>query len=272
MSIYFDGSNVGIQIAPIEYQSNYTVSNMYDYLAQYQLDRQQYSLTLDGQTMLNPQDSSYISQFFQPNAALYVVQAQPTFNVYFEGQQILTNQLPNMAILDLLTYLQQQGVNLGQNVQVDFYDQSSTPLFMNADINEGLYNYTNGNQIVIINITPLQQQEIPKQMGSNTKVDSFKQQNIGANELLQSLILLKNVSLLIDPNGQFVVYKFHFPTLIQGYLQRSQGKDAANITHFSVVHADWIEKNNIKYCSFDDYGFAITWEDGNVSSVKIKQQ
>ncbi|CAD8179088.1 unnamed protein product [Paramecium octaurelia] len=270
MSIYFDGSNVGVQIAPIEYQPTYTVSNMYDYLAQYQLDRQQYCLTLDGQTMLNHQDGSYISQYFQPNAALYVLQAQqPAFTVFFEGQQIMTNQLPNMPILDLLTYLQQQGINLGQNVQVDFYDQNSAPLFSNADINEGLYTYTNGNQSVIINVTSLQ--DSPKKIESNKKVDSIKQ-NIGANELLQSLILLKNVSLLIDPNGQFVVYKFHFPTLIQGYLQKSQGKDPANFTHFSPVNSDWVEKNNIKYCSFDDYGFAILWEDGNISSVKIKQQ
>ncbi|CAD8074260.1 unnamed protein product [Paramecium primaurelia] len=267
MSIYFDGSQIGYQINPVPHNYSITVAEMYQYLQQYQLDSSMIYLTLDGQTILNPLDNSTIQ--FQPDSTVYIYPNSPTFSIFFEGNSILQQYLQNMPLLDMLSQLLQQGLIKGQNFKVDFYDQSSSPLYTNVDISQNLYNYTNFNQYVIINITPIQQES--QKIDSNQKVASLKQ-NAGANELLQSLILLKNVSLLIDPNGQFVVYKFHFPTLVSGYLQKSQGKDQSNFTQFSSNNCDWIKKNDVEYCSFDEYGFAVRWQGGTISSVKIKQQ
>ncbi|CAD8172895.1 unnamed protein product [Paramecium pentaurelia] len=271
MSIKFDGSQIGIEINPISHNYSITVAQIYLYTQQYlqknQLDISMIYLTLDGQTILNPQDNSPIN--FQPESTVFILQSQPTFQIFFEKNQILQSQLQNMPIVDVLNYLLQQGQIKGQNFQVDFYELNYQPLYINVDISQNLYNYINCNQYVIINITAIQQES--QKIDSNQKVASLKQ-NVGANELLQSLILLKNVSLLIDPNGQFVVYKFHFPTLVSGYLQKSQGKDQSNFSQFSSNDCDWIKKNDVEYCSFDDYGFAVRWQGRTISSVKIKQQ
>ncbi|CAD8191678.1 unnamed protein product [Paramecium pentaurelia] len=271
MSIYFDGSQVGLQIQPLQFDPSYTIENMYQYLQQCQIDTSQYGLSFDGQTTLNQQDNAYIGSLIQPNSGfLVILLPQPLFNIYFDGtQQILSQQLPNIPITDLLAYLQQNGTNFPQNIAIDYHDGNSQLIAQDVDTNQLLYTYTQGNQVLMLNIRQIQQNIQPK--GSSNKVTSQKT-NMGAQELLQSLILLKNLSLLIDPNGQFVVYKFHFPTLIQGYLEKSKGKDPENVLQFDWRNSDWQEKNNIKYCSFDDYGFAVAWDDGKISSVKIRQQ
>ncbi|CAD8115174.1 unnamed protein product [Paramecium primaurelia] len=271
MSIYFDGQSVGIQITPLPYNQYYTIGDIYQYLQQCQIDTSQYGLSFDGQTILNQQDNTQIGTFLQQNQRFMIIQLpNPLFNIYLDGtQQILSQQLPNIPITDLLTYLQQNGTNFPQNIAIDCYDVNSQLIAQDVDINQLLYTYTQGNQILTLNIRQIQQDFQP--IGSSNKVTSSKT-NVGAQELLQSLILLKNLSLLIDPNGQFVVYKFHFPTLIQGYLQKSKGKDPENVLQFDWRNSDWQEKNNIKYCSFDDYGFAVAWDDGKISSVKIRQQ
>ncbi|CAD8169756.1 unnamed protein product [Paramecium octaurelia] len=264
MSIYFDGSQCGVQIQPLPYQSYYTIEGIYQYLQQENINASQYYLTVDG-SPLHPQDNTLIGQIMQPNSAFTIMQYQQIeVSIFFDQQQISQLTLKNIIIIDILTYLRQQGNIFPQNIAIDFYDGQQHLIAQDVDVNQQLYNYTNGNQVVMINIRLIQQD-------IQTVYDNNFQSNVCAQDLLQQLILLKNLSLLIDPNNQFVVYKYHFPTMVQGYLQKSQGYDPEQCTQFNWKGQDWVDKNSIKYCSFDDYGFAILWDDGRLSSVKIKQ-
>ncbi|CAD8102304.1 unnamed protein product [Paramecium sonneborni] len=277
--INFDTSNynIGVQIPAINYNPGIQIFQMFSYIQQCGIDPSQIDLTIDGQYIFDISDQNFISQYFNQDTTLYILpkqqqqQAQPTFQVWVDGQQVLSQQLQNMPISELL-----QGLNLGTNYNIDFYDGNGQLLMQNANQQSNLYDYANGQQLVNINLTTLQIQNNPNSnFGSNPNIGSNPGGKTGssfndASKLLESLILLKNVSLLIDPNGQFAVYKFHFPTLVQGYLQRSKGKDPSS---FHGIHNyDWVKKHDIQYCSLDDYGFAIAWGDGNISSVKIKQQ
>ncbi|CAD8102469.1 unnamed protein product [Paramecium sonneborni] len=277
--INFEGSGIGMSIESFNYDQSFTIANMFQYLLQnYQLDPSEIDLSLDGQTMLNSQDNSRISSYFQPNQILYVYPKQiPYFSIYVDGEISCQQQLQNMTIWDLL-----QGLNLGQNVVIEVYDGTTQQKLNVIDnFSTQLYDSTGGLQNIIINITTQQLQQ--KTFGSNyqdQKTSSQYQsqqikinsQGFGASELLQQLILLKNISILIDPNGQFVIYKFHFPTLIQGYLQKSKGKQSSSFHNFNANKQDWIKKNDVEYCSFDNYGFAIRWNDETISSIKIRQQ
>ncbi|CAK84195.1 unnamed protein product (macronuclear) [Paramecium tetraurelia] len=267
--IYFDGQQIGIQIPPLPFRPEYTIEHMYQYLQQNLIDISQCSLSCDGQSPLNPKDNTSIAYYIQQNQCSFtIIQIQPLVSIFFGEQQILQQALPDMIITEILNHLQSQGFAFPQNVALDFYDENQLLIAQDVDINSNLYNYTQGNQVVLINIRQVQSYNQQKQV---IKVPS-NITNLPAQDLLQQLILLKNLSLLIDPNNQFVVYKFHFPTLVQGYLQKSKGKDPEHCTQFNWQGQDWVEKNSIKYCSFDDYGFAILWEDGNLSYVKIEQQ
>lgn len=61
-----------------------------------------------------------------------------------------------------------------------------------------------------------------------------------------------NFSLMIDNNGEFVLYKFHFPVMVQGSLCKKNSKLRQNSKKY-----DWVKCNNISFAETDDYGFAI---------------
>jgi hypothetical protein len=75
------------------------------------------------------------------------------------------------------------------------------------------------------------------------------------------LVVLKNISLWIDPDGQYVTFKFHNENM-SGCLYKNKGKHPSTV---ALIVQNWITVNKIKYSIIDDYGFAVTWDDGTIS-------
>lgn len=83
---------------------------------------------------------------------------------------------------------------------------------------------------------------------------------------MKELKILPKFSLLIDPDGEFVVYKFHLPVMVSGFLKKETSSEKKS---FKKSKYQWVEVNKLKYAETSDYGFAIEWDNGFVSKFKL---
>jgi NADPH-dependent curcumin reductase CurA len=63
-----------------------------------------------------------------------------------------------------------------------------------------------------------------------------------------------------------VVYQFHKPIQIKGLLLKEESSPKPEFN--KSVHK-WVEVKKIQYAQTGDYSFAIMWDNGNISKVKI---
>lgn len=63
-----------------------------------------------------------------------------------------------------------------------------------------------------------------------------------------------------------MIYKFHHPVMFSGTLKKSTSKPKKN---FLESNYDFVPVSKIRFAETDDYSFAVKWDNGNISTVKI---
>lgn len=77
--------------------------------------------------------------------------------------------------------------------------------------------------------------------------------------------MFPKLSILIDSDGEFVVFKFHYPLAINGFVSKEKAKKQT----IDEDSYDFKEQNKIKYALSDEYGLIISWGDSKYSKVRI---
>lgn len=87
----------------------------------------------------------------------------------------------------------------------------------------------------------------------------------------ESIQSFKNFSLYFDPSGEFVIYKYHLPIQFEGCIKKSKSTSSSN-KYFTDSEYKWFSAHQKKYefAELDQYSFAIKWEGGNLSILKLK--
>jgi hypothetical protein len=83
---------------------------------------------------------------------------------------------------------------------------------------------------------------------------------------MQELKILKKFSLLIDLEGEFVIFKYHLPVMVQGVLRKETSSEKKS---FKKERHTWDTVNKVKYAETGDYAFAIEWDNGYISKFKL---
>ncbi|CAK69743.1 unnamed protein product (macronuclear) [Paramecium tetraurelia] len=90
-------------------------------------------------------------------------------------------------------------------------------------------------------------------------------------QVKDSVVTLKNMTLYFDPSGEFITYQYHHPIQVTGSIKKSQ---TTSNQKFSNSKNTWSKVHNNKFeiAQLDEYSFGIKWEGGNSSRLRIKQQ
>ncbi|CAD8116875.1 unnamed protein product [Paramecium sonneborni] len=118
-------------------------------------------------------------------------------------------------------------------------------------------------QYQVLSLTLYQTQPLLKPINYQSKIAQMK-------ESIQSF---KNFSLYFDPSGEFVIYKYHLPIQFEGCIKKSKSTSSSN-KYFTDSEYKWFSAHQKKYefAELDQYSFAIKWEGGNLSILKLKQK
>ncbi|KAM3139538.1 hypothetical protein pb186bvf_008374 [Paramecium bursaria] len=217
---------------------------------------------------LQPLDPSYIPY------QLGIAQVYAT--VVPEGDQ---QQIQLTIVQDMVNVLHQITVPLGTNLQqitgqfqgqyqsIQLMDPNQQPVSNDEDF---ILQDPNG-YILSLNSQPLQPvQQFPAQNPINPPQQPKGNQAV-EQEAIQRLELFKiisNICITADPNGKFVVYKYHsMKSFIQGILYEHKGipskKFASNTNFLKLGPISFLENGD---------GIVIKWADGKHSSIRVEQK
>ncbi|CAD8093397.1 unnamed protein product [Paramecium primaurelia] len=133
--------------------------------------------------------------------------------------------------------------------------------------------YDSQNQSILSQPQPLPMQQLQpqpyQQQIINPQVVIPIDQQI--QQIKDSIVMLKNITLYFDPSGEFITYKYHQPILMSGSIRKTQSSEHKKFSNSKYTWSS-IHQNKFEYAQIDEYSFGIKWEGGKSSCIAIKQQ
>ncbi|CAD8197145.1 unnamed protein product [Paramecium pentaurelia] len=133
--------------------------------------------------------------------------------------------------------------------------------------------YDSQNQSILSQPQPLPMQQLQPQQFQQQIINS--QVVIPIDQQIQqikdSIVMLKNITLYFDPQGEFITYKYHQPILMSGSIRKTQSSEHKKFLNSKYTWSS-IHQNKFEYTQIDEYSFGIKWEGGKSSCITIKQQ